>query len=41
MPLEKIREVYQHGFGVRDAKRMQAELKRERKEGIQGNKDVV
>lgn len=42
MPLERVREVYQHGFGVRYAKRMQAELKRETEEGIHGmNKDVV
>lgn len=39
MPLERVRDVYQHGFGVRYAKRMQAELRRERQE--KEGKDVA
>lgn len=33
MPLESVREVYNHGFGVKYAKQLQKEMKEERKMG--------
>lgn len=40
MPLERVKEVYRHGFGVRYAKKVQRELKEERRAEVGVGKPV-